>query len=80
MSSDPQQPNAPKPCNDCDERFNTFFSLAKNTRAAQRSYFSTRSPEALQRAKQFERELDAAIKLIEEARAKKSQQQQPKLF
>lgn len=39
-----------------------FFKLVKEMREAQRDYFSTRSHDALQRAKALERNVDAYIK------------------
>ena len=39
-----------------------FFNLVKAMREAQREYFSTRSHEALQKARSLERSVDAYIK------------------
>ena len=38
-----------------------FFNLVKAMREAQRDYFTTRSHEALQKARQLERQVDAYI-------------------
>lgn len=39
-----------------------FFNLVKAMREAQREYFSTRSHDALQKARSLERSVDAYIK------------------
>lgn len=39
-----------------------IIKLAKETREAQKAYFKTRSSSDLQRSKQLERKLDAAIR------------------
>jgi len=52
-----------------------FFNLVKAMREAQREYFSTRSPQALTKARQLERRVDESIKRGDEYLKK-----QPTLF
>jgi hypothetical protein len=54
-----------------------FFNLVKAMREAQREYFSTRSHEALTKARLLERSVDAYIKRGDEYL---QQPQQPTLF
>lgn len=55
-----------------------FFNLVKAMREAQRDYFSTRSHEALTKARQLERQVDAYIKRGDDYL--KQQHQEPSLF
>lgn len=55
-----------------------FFNLVKAMREAQREYFSTRSHEALQKARSLERSVDAYIKRGDDYL--KKQNQEPTLF
>ncbi len=55
-----------------------FFNLVKAMHEAQREYFSTRSHEALQKARSLERSVDAYIKRGDDYL--KKQNQEPTLF
>jgi len=52
-----------------------FFNLVKAMREAQREYFSTRSHEALQKARSLERSVDAYIKRGDDYLKKQNQGQ-----
>lgn len=52
-----------------------FFNLVKAMREAQRDYFSTRSHEALTKARQLERQVDAYIKRGDDYLKKQNQEQ-----
>ncbi len=56
-----------------------FFNLVKAMREAQREYFSTRSHDALQKARQLEKQVDAYIKRGDDY-LKQQQPQQTSLF
>ena len=55
-----------------------FYKLVKAMREAQRTYFATRSYDALQKARSLERSVDAAIKRGDDYL--KRQHQEPTLF
>ena len=57
-----------------------FFNLVKAMREAQREYFSTRSHDALAKARLLERSVDAYIKRGDEYLQQQQQPQQPTLF
>lgn len=44
-----------------------FIALVRSMRQAQRNYFKTRSSEALNRSKDLERKVDAALRAASEA-------------
>ena len=54
-----------------------FFTAVEKMRTAQREYFRTRTPSSLNAAKRREAEVDACI---EERRAERARQLQPKLM
>lgn len=54
-----------------------FFNLVKAMREAQRDYFSTRSQQALTKARQLERQVDTYIKRGDDYL---QQQKEPSLF
>ncbi len=54
-----------------------FVRMVEQMRTAQKSYFSTRSPQALEKSKQLEREVDRTIKAYREEEQKRKQ---PELF
>lgn len=56
-----------------------FFNLVKAMREAQREYFSTRSHDALQKARSLERSVDTYIKRGDDY-LKQQQPQQTSLF
>ena len=55
-----------------------FFNLVKAMREAQREYFSTRSHEALQKARSLESSVDAYIKRGDDYLKKQNQKKQSK--
>ena len=47
--------------NSKQDSINDFVSLVKKMRTAQKDYFHTRTKAALERSKQFEKEVDQAV-------------------
>lgn len=57
-----------------------FFDKVVDMRKAQKEYFKTRLPSALQKSKQLETEIDAEIKRVENILAEKEKARQTSLF
>lgn len=57
-----------------------FYNLVVKMRKAQRDYFRTRSQRALLESKEYEREVDAEIKRVEQIQQQKADNQQLKML
>lgn len=57
-----------------------FYNLVVKMRKAQRDYFRTRSQRALLDSKEYEREVDAEIKRVEQIQQQQADNQQLKML
>lgn len=57
-----------------------FYNLVVTLRKAQRDYFRTRSQRALLESKEYEREVDAEIKRVEQIQQQQADNQQLKML
>lgn len=57
-----------------------FYDKVVEMRKAQKEYFRTRFPTALEKSKRIEKEIDAEIKRVQEVMAEKERARQRTLF